>query len=148
MKKKTRIILAVLGVLVVCLGIFWNDLLLARMNSQMNALIKEDSSIELLETRSVCGKLNGNGNGMQFYCAALVRSDSEENVKLLAESLSETFEIAGYCLQASPKIQSTYLQHTTMTFQQSISYEDGDYYTIYIYCSKHNLANPLDVRGH
>ena len=108
-----------------------------------NALSKVD--IEVIESRSVCGKLNGNGNGMNFFAAVLVKADPEALDACIAD-LSSTHEVVEYICQNNKKIAVRYLEHASLTYSHA-DYTDGEYYTVYIYDSSLNNF-PLDVRGH
>ncbi|MDL2287435.1 hypothetical protein LJB90_02595 [Eubacteriales bacterium OttesenSCG-928-G02] len=98
---------------------------------------------EIIEAQSVLGKLNGNGNGMDYLATVLIKSE-----KTLAE-------LKGYYMlyeievqkQDSPEFINKLLEHKNIIYKSNLNFEEYDYYTIYI--SKSNYADSLfDIRGH
>ena len=100
---------------------------------------------ELIESISRAGKLTGNGNGMQYFGAILIRSD------LSLEELDAYY--SGYrsneweCLVETQEGQSIeVIDHETLQFSEEI--EDGGYYIVYSWGSGNSLLKELDIRGH
>ena len=145
-RKAVLMVVAVVGVLALCGMFFLNDLILLGMVNGLQSAVKENPQVQLVETQSVCGKLNGNGNGMQYFGAVLIKSDDETAVKALLEELKGEYEVVGYCVQTGPNIRSGYLEHQTLSYDHD-GFKDATYYSIYFYNSHSNLSNPLDLRG-
>lgn len=100
---------------------------------------------ELIESISRAGKLTGNGNGMQYFGAILVRSD------LSLEELDAYY--SGYrsneweCLVETQEGQSIeVIDHGTLQFSEEI--KDSGYYIVYSWGSGNSLLEELDMRGH
>ena len=100
---------------------------------------------ELIESISRAGKLTGNGNGMQYFGAILIRSD------LSLEELDAYY--SGYrsneweCLVETQEGQSIELiDHETLQF--SVEIKDSCYYILYSWGSGNSLLEELDIRGH
>ena len=146
-KKRTVWCVVLLG-FAVLLGVaaFANDLLLHSMVSKLDNALGRSAQVESIEVSSICGKLNGNGNGVQYFGAALVKTDSEEAVRTIVRELKEEYEVVDYCVQAEQNICVNYLEHKSLSFQYA-SFQDGTYYCIYFYNSHHDLSNALDLRG-
>lgn len=145
-RKAVLMVVAAVGILALCAMIFLNDLILLGMTNKLQGAVKQSGQLQLVETRSICGKLNGNGNGMQYFGAVLVKSDDEAAVKALLEALKGEYEVVGYCVQSGQNIRSSYLEHKSLSYGHE-SFKDGTYYSIYFYNSHSNLSNPLDLRG-
>lgn len=100
---------------------------------------------ELIESLSQAGKLTGNGNGMQYFGAILIRSD------LSLEELDAYY--SGYrsneweCLVETQEGQSIdVIDHETLNFGKEIN--DAGYYIVYSWESENSLLKELDIRGH
>lgn len=100
---------------------------------------------ELIESISRAGKLTGNGNGMQYFGAILIRSD------LSLEELDAYY--SGYrsneweCLVETQEGQSIEgIDHGTLQFAEEI--KDRGYYIVYSWGSGNSLLDELDIRGH
>ena len=103
---------------------------------------------ELVESISKAGKLTGNGNGMQYFGAILIKSDLslEELVAYYQPYRAGQYDclIAG---QADNKILA--VQHDDLAFRHS-EYGDG-YYIVYTWGSAPNWIRDwldTDMRGH
>lgn len=100
---------------------------------------------KLIESISRAGKLTGNGNGMQYFGAILIRSD------LSLEELDAYY--SGYrsneweCLVETQEGQSIeVIDHETLQFSEEI--KDSGYYILYSWGSGNSLLEELDIRGH
>ena len=100
---------------------------------------------ELIESISRAGKLTGNGNGMQYFGAILIRSD------LSLEELDAYY--SGYrsneweCLVETQEGQHIeVIDHGTLQFSEEI--KDSGYYIVYSWGSGNSLLEELDIRGH
>ena len=100
---------------------------------------------ELIESLSQAGKLTGNGNGMQYFGAILIRSD------LSLEELDAYY--SGYrsneweCLVETQEGQSIeVIDHETLQFSEEI--KGSGYYILYSWGSGNSLLEELDIRGH
>lgn len=154
MKKKSSIISLVITVILIAavigavMFITKNSRILSGMVRDMKSVIKESEGVELIETKSVYGKLNGNGNGIDFFGAALVRSDSEEAVKELVSDLQEKYETVEYTLQNGNAVVSKHLEHRKLSFNHNFDSSDKSiYYAVYFF-THHKDANYMDLMGH
>ena len=100
---------------------------------------------ELIESLSQAGKQTGNGNGMQYFGAILIRSD------LSLEELDAYY--SGYrsneweCLVETQEGQSIdVIDHETLNFGKEIN--DAGYYIVYSWESENSLLKELDIREH
>ena len=100
---------------------------------------------ELIESLSQAGKLTGNGNGMQYFGAILIRSDLslEELDAYYSRYRSNEWE----CLVKIQEGQSIEgIDHGTLQFAEEI--KDRGYYIVYSWGSGNSLLDELDIRGH
>ena len=149
MRKKVIILICFILISVLLIFDFnRNKMIMSWMTNRMVSVIRNDSALELLEVKSTYGKLNGNGNGIQYFAAALVLSRSEADVEKCVEQLAKMYEVAGYSPQYDSQICSDYLEHRKISFQHSNFSVDGMYYQIFFYCSHHMLSNESSVLGH
>ena len=157
-KKVTLIAVAVTAVVLLVLGVIFLpspfSVLGNRNQRNLNALMKEFKAIvsehvgsAIVEEQSVYGKLNGNGNGIQYFGAVLVRKDAVEDVDALLAELDETFEIVECIEQNESTIVSRHLQHRTLTYDTPIASENM-YISICFYNSKHPKSSLWDLAGH
>ena len=100
---------------------------------------------ELIESLSQAGKLTGNGNGMQYFGAILIKSELslEELETYYSDYRSNEWE----CLVETQEGQSIeVIDHETLQFSEKI--DDGGYYIVYSWGSGNSLLKELDIRGH
>ena len=100
---------------------------------------------ELIESLSQAGKLTGNGNGMQYFGAILIRSDLslEELDAYYSDYRSNEWE----CLVETQEGQSIeVIEHKALQFSEEI--KDSGYYIVYSWESGDSLLQELDMRGH
>lgn len=120
----------------------------------LNILMEEFSNIismyadaDIIEAKSVYGKLNGNGNGIQYFGSVLIHKDSIKDVDSLVEELDLQFEIVEYCVQDERDISSKYLEHKTLKYDSPID-ANSEYISIIFFNSKHPDSDFLDIAGH
>lgn len=109
--------------------------------------ISDHAKSDIIETKSVYGKLNGNGNGINYFGAVLIDKDAIDDVDSLVAKLDEEFEVVEYCVQKESKITSKYLEHRTLKYDTDVKEEDG-YISIQFYNSSHPDSDLLDIAGH
>ena len=100
---------------------------------------------ELIEAISQTGKLTGNGNGMQYFGAILIRSELslEELDAYYSDYRSNEWE----CLVETQERQPIeVIDHGTLQFREEI--KDSGYYIVYSWGSGNSLLEELDIRGH
>ncbi|MBO7162412.1 MAG: hypothetical protein J6W15_06300 [Clostridia bacterium] len=152
-KRKTALIIVLCSllaaVLIISSALFtflnWNNFILKGFEADFEKAVQAEG-FEILETKSVCGKLNGNGNGINYFSAVLIKADEDE-VKALVEALETEFEGAKYYLQEDGKIATIHNEHGRLEYETAL--ENGKtYYTVYVFDSKIAGSNPLDPKGH
>ena len=110
----------------------------ARNVEQQLVSITLPENTELVESVSKAGKLTGNGNGMQYFGAMLIKSD------LTPDELSDFYSGAVVKKQTSQKIEV--VEHEQMSFETVI--DGDDYYIVYMFDGSSSFFANLDIRGH
>jgi len=100
---------------------------------------------ELIESLSCAGKLTGNGNGMQYLGAILIRSELslEELDAYYSDYRSNEWE---YLVETQEGQSVEVIDHGTLQFSEEIN--DSGYYIVYSWGSGNSLLEELDIRGH
>ena len=100
---------------------------------------------ELIESISRAGKLTGNGNGMQYFGAMLIKSDLpiEELEKYYSGYRNNDWE---YLVDIQEGQEIEVVDHGTLQFTKQI---DGKgYYIVYSWGDGNSLLSEIDIRGH
>ena len=136
-----------LVLIIICSGIAllanWNSMLLRGFVSDLKSELRAAEGIEIIETVSDYGKLNGNGNGINFFGAVLVKADDPAVLDALV-SLNKDFELLDYYKQEKREIDLKYAQRAHLSFENL----SPDYYVVWFYQSSHPHTNLLDIKGH
>ena len=137
--KKILIPICVIAVLVCFVAVFIplsNDRAAENIAKQLESSVPADTVI--IESVSKAGKLTGNGNGMQYFGAVLIKSG------LTHDELSDFYSGAVVKKQTSQKIEV--IEHVSLSFETVI---DGDnYYVVYKFGDSSLPFANLDIRGH
>ncbi len=121
----------------------WNFLLLRGLVSDLKSDLRAAEGIEIIETVSDYGKLNGNGNGINFFGAVLVKAENPDVLDTFV-SLNKDFEVLDCYRQDKREIDLTEARRAHLSFENY----SPDYYVVWFYESSHPMTNPLDIKGH
>ena len=110
-------------------------------NSLLEIALPENT--QMVESVSKAGKLVGNGNGMQYFGAMLIKSEQtlEELTAYYADVNAEIVVKA----QTSQEIAC--LEHAQLSFTAEIT-EEENYYIVYLFGEGIAPFSQLDLRGH
>ena len=97
---------------------------------------------EMIESLSIAGKVVGNGNGMQYFGAILIKS--EHTLDELFNYYSGKLEGILVKEQKSKEIEFT---HGDVSFSSNIN-EEGNYFIVYLFGDGIFPFSELDIRGH
>lgn len=132
-----------------------NDIILCRFSWQLLAGKLPDET-RLLDSASVCGKLNGNGNGMDFLAAALIQTDlplSEIRKYYHTQSYQAAKPFSDHACEVivipaeSPELQTEFLEHRDIAFpNHTKAIAAGGCYYVILYDGGYTA--PFDIRGH
>lgn len=123
-----------------------NEENLKTLMNQFTHIISESVNGDIVEAKSVYGKLNGNGNGIQYFGIVLIDNASVNNIDHLIAELDDQFEIVEYFEQSESEIDSKYLEHKKLEYDTQIR-EDGKYISICFYNSINPESDLRDVMG-
>ena len=100
---------------------------------------------ELIESLSQAGKLTGNGNGMQYFGAILIRSDLslEELDAYYSDYRRNEWE---YLVEIQKGQSIEVIDHGGLQFSEEI--KGSGYYIVYSWGNGDSLLQELDMRGH
>lgn len=103
------------------------------------------NNTEFIESIYEAGKLVGNGNGMQYFGAILIKS--ELSLEELKEYYLEFAESEWKCIVES-QINSDVkiMEHTRLTFKADI--EGDNYYIVYSWGDNNTIFHEFDIRGY
>ena len=100
---------------------------------------------ELIESLSQAGKLTGNGNGMQYFGAILIKSELslEELDAYYSDYRRNEWE---YLVEIQKGQSIEVIDHGGLQFSEEI--KGSGYYIVYSWGSGDLLLQELDMRGH
>ena len=128
---KVMLVIIILPVLLLALlfvgSPIYNEYLLYGLSSQLKEYPLPVKT-EFIELESVCGKLNGNGNGMNFCACLLVKSElSAEEIKShykkakFKPAVNEKWSVDVLVFQPTgEKFENDYLEHRNVIFDNLI----------------------------
>lgn len=124
-----------------------NNCILRRMERKLKAVPLPERTSQI-QTKSIIGKLNGNGNGVNYLATLVVESEqSLAELQLYYSSYNNEITVAG---QNSDKFENSLLEHGELSYSKLENAVDfSDYYTVYVYDSA--VAGSIlerDFRGH
>lgn len=164
-KKKTKVAIISIPIILILIVIspfviapLMNNLALLNFSKQLyNYPLPLHTKI--LEKHDACGKLNGNGNGMDFVATMLVKSDLTSN-ELNDYYFKATFNYAKnensiskdkialeIVTPTSPNLESEYLEHQEIYFDKLKNINSySNYYIVILYDGGYSAD--FDIRGH
>ena len=153
-KKKPNIVLRILVAIpctflaiIILLNIvcpFINNAVAKDIVKEMKEKPLPDKTI-VVEQKSLAGHMSGNGNGMQYFGALLLKSDlSLEELQAYYSKFSEN-EWA-YVVKEQSDSEIKEITNWTAKFETSI--DSDDYYILYTWGDYNGFASEFDLRGH
>ena len=144
MKKMKLSVVTVVVFLVCCFASIpiVNDLTAKSIEKQL-ARVDLPENTELIESLSKAGKLVGNGNGMQYFGAILIRS--EQTLEELSAYYSHELANVVVERQTAQKIEG--VEHEELSFITDIS-QTEDYFIVYLFGDGIAPFLNLDIRGY
>ena len=107
------------------------DAAIEELEKQVKSAL-EKNKVDVIEMKTVFGKLNDEGSKQQFFCAALIKSDATDIPNAAADTIGKLVTEAGLVSQSGSKVESELLIHKNITFKHS-DFSGGNYYVIYAY---------------
>lgn len=119
-----------------------NDCTAKNVEKQLVEAALPDNT-EVIESLSMAGKLVGNGNGMQYFGAVLIKS--EKSLDELSACYLQEIPYAVVKEQKSQTIEC--VEHRELSFKAPLT-ETEDYFIVYLFGSGNFPFSDLDIRGH
>lgn len=118
------------------------DAAVKELENQLKATL-EKYKVEVVEVKTAFGHLNGSDEkALQFFCVALIRSESDTAAQTCATALDTVFEEAGSMAQTGSAFTHSALVHKTIQFDHT-DFSAGNYYAVYVYNSALAIDLPL-----
>lgn len=118
---------------------------IAKKTAEELADLPLPDSTEFIEMVYQAGKLVGNGNGMQYFGAVLIKSDL--SLEELKEYYSKYAENEWECVVENQTDKNVkIIEHTELTFKTDV--EGDDYYIIYSWGDNNTIFHEFNIRGH
>ncbi len=101
---------------------------------------------EYVEGISAAGKFTGNGNGMQYFGAILIKSELslDELNSYYSDYRENEFRLL---VEKQESGEISVIEHGNLAFESELSSTE-DYYIIYSWGDGIDLFEDLDIRGH
>ncbi len=150
MKKILLVLSIALVVAVICVATIFLNINQINLNKMMNKFektISKYSTKEIIELKGTYGKLYGNGNGIQYFGAALLEKNAVDDLNGLIAELDSKYEIVGLLDQNYNSIDIKYIEHEPLSYA-SVLEQEKDYITVFFFISWYKGSNNLDLRGH
>ncbi len=104
------------------------------LENQLKATLQKHK-VEVVEVKTAFGQLNGDDEkALQFFCAALIKCESDTAAQTCATALDAIFEETGSMSQSGSTVTHSALVHKTVTYDHA-DFSGGNYYTVYVYNS-------------
>lgn len=145
------IVCFIIGLVVLAMN--YNSYVLIKFSSQLFEMDLPEG-VHVIEKYKVKGKLNGNGNGMDFFACILVKTERSQeelrdylnNQKFIPAKNHEIVETEVVKLQ-SIQLKTKYVEHEEIEFetlQNEVNF--NDYYVLSIYDGGYSAD--FDISGH
>ncbi len=96
----------------------------------------------IVEEKSIAAKLCGNGNGMQYFGALLLKSElSQDDLNLYYTQFSEKYHV-------KPQSDSEIKQIETQIVYFDTNIDGDNYYILYTWGDYYGISSEFDLRGH
>ena len=151
MSKKPAKIILILS-LIIIIGLIAVPFVISGTNDKAaQNIVTEIKSIPLPENTSIvdevsaAGKLSGNGEGMQYFGAVLLKSElSLEDLQAYYGKYAQSKYSNIVACQEDKRIKV--VEHKELNFNTEID-KDNDYYIVYTWGDNDSIASELDLRG-
>jgi hypothetical protein len=146
--RKNILLISVVGIILMILVFIIaipikNDLIAKKVADDLEKIPLPNNSC-FIEKKSLAGKLCGNGNGMQYFGAVLIKSDlSMEDIQDYYYSQSE--DDLKYYIESQKDEIIRVIENQNASFESHI--EGNDYYIVYAWGDYNGIASEFDLRG-
>lgn len=149
MKKVLKFLMIILLALLIIFPFYIsisNDSIAKKVEKELKG-IELPAKTELIDSISIAGKLAGNGNGMQYFGAILLKTELNEDE--LTKYYEQYKKDEWSCLVKKQKTEKIdVLDHGVYKFDNINKEEMEKYYIVYSWGSSENDLLDIDIRGH
>lgn len=150
MKKILEILLIAITILILFIPLIIkvsNDNIAKNVEKNLKVTSLPNDS-ELVDSISISGKLTGNGNGMQYFGAILIKTDlSEDELNDYYNQFRK--DEWSYIIKKQNSNKIDVIEHGNYRFEKYNKEDEEKYYIIYSWGSaKNDFLVELDLRGH
>ena len=141
--KKVILLVAIILIVSCAVSIpLINNLTAKKVEKQLLAVSLPEHTT-MIESVSATGKLVGNGNGMQYFGAMLIKSE------LTLDELSAYYaqNTANVVVKEQQTQKIECVEHQALSFDTTLTGEDH-YYIVYLFGDSISPLFDLDIRGH
>lgn len=118
---------------------------ISRKTADELASLPLPKNTEVIESVYKAEKLTGNGNGMQYFGAILIKSElSLEELKEYYSRLAQNEW--DYIVEEQRESDIKVIEHGKLEFKTNIT--GDDYYIVYSWGGNNTIFHELDIRGH
>lgn len=151
MKKILKIVVIILIILLVIFGIplyikISNDIIAKKVEIGLKTT-KLPGNTEIVDSISIAGKLVGNGNGMQYFGAILIKTELSE-LELNQHYKQYRNKKLEYNIRKQTSEKIEVIELGSYKFKKFKEDEKEKYYIIYSWGNNKNELLNLDIRGH
>lgn len=151
MKKIIKIIIIIILILLIAFGIplyikIGNDIIAKKIEVGIKNTKLPDNT-EIIDSISIAGKLVGNGNGMQYFGAILIKTELSE-FELNQHYKQYKNKKLDYNIRKQTSDKIELIELGSYKFKKFEEDEKEKYYIIYSWGSNNNELLNLDIRGH
>ncbi len=151
MSKKSKALFCIIGGLL-CLFILFFTVIIPKQNDSFALNTAKDiaslplpENTQLIESKSIAGKLSGSGNGMQYFGAILIKSGlSLEELRQHYSAYAENNWT--YCVENQPTSKIEQVEHEALSFETDI--RESGYFIVFSWGSSRGIFSDFDIRGH
>lgn len=116
------------------------------LKKQVQAALQEHK-VEVVELKTAVGKLNSETDSkLQFFCAVLLTTNSQQSLNACVATLESLFPEAGSMVQTESKVTHPHLVNKSITYNFTGFSDEQVYYTVYAYVPDISIQLP-DLEG-
>lgn len=142
----------IVTIFIVVISISWFGVVIPLANNHYAKQVEKElretplpERTEIIDSVSLAGKLVGNGNGVQYFGAILLKS------KLSLNDLEDYYSVYqknewSYVVEPQENQSITVVEHSKISFSEMV--DDEAYYIVYSWGDGPDLLEELDFRGH
>lgn len=145
--KSICVIIIILIIVTPILIYILNDIIANNTKKEL-LKVKLPNNTEVVDSISIAGKLTGNGNGMQYFGAILVKTDlsNEELEEYYNQYRNNKYS---FLVEKQNSNIIEMIEHGSYKFENYNENDKEKYFTIYSWgSSKNDFLTELDLRGH